>query len=98
MESTIPAHAADRRAEIICAVKKKGHSLRSLAIASGLHPKACNTAVFARHLGGEQAIAELLDRPLWELWPDRWQAPESPDATPHRIDNRRRPTPSTSEE
>lgn len=78
------------RLDIRAAIEKRGQTLTELAEAKGLHPAACRRAVVARHTPGERAIAEFIGVPLWELWPDRWQAPAAPGGQPVRIDNRRR--------
>lgn len=77
-------------ADIKAAVEKKGTNLRRLAREKGLNPAACSNALNARHLPGERAIAECINVPLWELWPDRWAPPAAEVDQPTRIDNRRR--------
>lgn len=77
-------------ADIKAAVEKKGTNLTQLARDKGLNPAACRNALTARNTPGERAIAECIGKPLWELWPDRWEAPAIEGDEPTRIDNRRR--------
>ncbi len=83
-------------ADITAAIKKAGTNPTALARAKGIHPAACRRALAARNTPGEKAIAELIGVPLWELWPDRWKAPEVEGDSPIRIDNRRRAPDKTS--
>lgn len=79
------------RSTIRAAIEKKGSNLKELALRAGLpNEKACQNAVFQRHIQGERVISQFLGVPLWELWPDRWRAPSTEGGDPHRIDNRRR--------
>ncbi|MBC7907017.1 MAG: helix-turn-helix domain-containing protein [Rhodospirillaceae bacterium] len=78
------------RAKIRAEVAMRGKTLKQLALDNDLHPAACQRAVAARNTPGERAIAAFLEVPLWELWPDRWTAPEVEGAPAIRIDNRRR--------
>jgi Ner family transcriptional regulator len=78
------------RGYIRAAIQEKGKTLKLLAEDNGLHPKACQRALAARNTPGERAISDFLRVPLWELWPDRWRAPEIDGGAATRIDNRRR--------
>lgn len=81
------------RADIKAAVEKAGTNLTALARDSGLIETACLHAIKARHRPGEHAIAALIKVPLWELWPDRWAKPATPDGEAIRLDGRRKLTP-----
>lgn len=63
-------HPADIRAE----VTKRGKTLTGLALENGLHSSACRAALIRSLPNAELAISRLLDVPLHELWPDRWDA------------------------
>lgn len=75
------------------AVEDKGETLTGLATKTpGLHPAACRRALHARNIPGETAISAFIGHPVWELWPERWNAPTEPGGQPTRIDNRRSDT------
>lgn len=76
------------RADIRAAIEKRGKTLTQLALDASLPAWACRHALHHRHIPGERAITKFLGVPLWELWPDRWRAPDHVGGDPERIDNR----------
>lgn len=60
--------------QIKCAVLLKGKTLASLSLKAGLCADACSKAIHVPFPAGEEAIAEFLDIPACELWPDRFNA------------------------
>jgi Ner family transcriptional regulator len=72
-------------AEVICAVRMKGESLASLGRKMRLSRKSLSWALTKPHIRANRAIAEFLDVPLNELWP-QWFDSEgkliSREATP----------------
>ena len=60
--------------QIKCAILLKGATLRSLSLKAGLCMEACSKAIHVPFPAGEEAIAEFLDIPACELWPDRFNA------------------------
>lgn len=61
-------------AEVICAVRLKGESLASLGRKMRLSRKSLSWALTKPHLRANRAIAEFLDVPLQELWPQWFDA------------------------
>jgi|GEM_PF-6796704 len=49
-----------------------GETLKSLALKNGLDESACRAALIRPLPKAEMAISRLLNVPLHELWPDRW--------------------------
>jgi Ner family transcriptional regulator len=63
-------------------IKRRGSNLTQLAIDAGLQASACRTALVRAFPAADQVIADYLDVPLHELWPDRYREDGS------RIDRR----------
>lgn len=61
------------RFSIIAAVQRKNSTLRHLSRINGLSMGACSAALFVAMPKANNAIAEFLDIPLHELWPN-WYA------------------------
>lgn len=49
-----------------------GKTLKGLALENGLDESACRAALIRPLPKAEMAISRLLDVPLHELWPNRW--------------------------
>lgn len=62
------------RADVVAALKKRGWSVRSLSIASGLAPSTLGTALQCPYLKGEQIIANAIGVSANEIWPSRYAA------------------------
>lgn len=62
------------RADVVAALKKRGWSVRSLSIASGLAPSILGTALQCPYLKGEQIIANAIGVSANEIWPSRYAA------------------------
>lgn len=84
-------------ADIVCALRKAGWSLRGLAIHHGYHP---NTLMRATHAArptpwpkGQKLIADALGVQPWEIWPSRYTADHEP--VDRRYNDPRKFTPST---
>jgi len=61
-------HAEDIKA----AVRKKGRSLKALALGNGLSESACRASLCRPQPAADKVIAEFLGVPLFKLWPDRY--------------------------
>jgi Ner family transcriptional regulator len=59
--------------DIKAAVRKKGITLKALAIAHGLEPTATKQALRRPHTKGERAIAAVLGVAPQLIWPDRYE-------------------------
>lgn len=60
------------REDIKAAIRKRGMTMNSLAIARGLPPSTVRNALSRPVLSGEVAISEFLGVNACVLWPDRW--------------------------
>jgi Ner family transcriptional regulator len=84
MDNTIkpkkPARQDWHRADIKCALAKKGWTLRQLA----LHHDYCghyfNMVFNHKHFNAQRIIAETIGVKPWDIWPSRYEA----DGTPLR--------------
>lgn len=61
-----------QRAEIICALRLTGTSMRGLSIASGLAPTTLNEALRKKWPKGERIIAAAIGVDASEIWPSRY--------------------------
>lgn len=61
-------HKEDIKAEI----RKRGETLTSLAIKNGLGSSCIRAAMVRPYTAAERVVAQFLNEPLHELWPDRW--------------------------
>ena len=53
-------------------IKMKGLSLADVAAMAGIGESTVRQALRKPSTAGEMAIAKVLDKPLYELWPERW--------------------------
>ena len=60
--------------DIIAEVRRRGTTLRQLALKYDLPAHACQHAVHWPYFEGEQVIAAFIDVPAPELWPERYNA------------------------
>jgi Ner family transcriptional regulator len=61
--------AGMHRADIVAAVKKTGTNLRQLALSHGFGASTLRAALYKPHPRAQRLIAETIDKPLHELWP-----------------------------
>lgn len=61
----------DRHA-IMAEIRRRGSSLRQIAVEAGLSPSACSKAFTQTFPAAEVAIAQFLGLTVQELWPDRY--------------------------
>ncbi|MFT4098795.1 MAG: helix-turn-helix domain-containing protein [Rhodoblastus sp.] len=54
-------------------LSRRGLTLTGLAIAAGIEPSACRTALLRPNSDGEKAIAKALGQMPETLWPDRYR-------------------------
>ncbi|MBV1702588.1 MAG: helix-turn-helix domain-containing protein [Hyphomicrobiales bacterium] len=69
-----PWHPAD----IMSAIKKKGATLSSLAIAAGVQKQVVSTAMYRPYARGERIIADFLGIHPSVIWPDRYSLAGTP--------------------
>lgn len=60
--------------EIKAAIARKGYSLTALAKSYGIPAQTVRNALDKPSKSGELVIAKFLDKPLHELFPERWTA------------------------
>lgn len=63
------------RHEIMAEVRRRGTTLKAVALNAGLAKDGCSVALIRPFPAAEAAIAEFLNVPAAELWPDRYPAP-----------------------
>lgn len=63
-------HREDIKAE----VRKRGTTLKQLALDGGLSESACRKALDVPSPLAEALIARCLDKPLHKIWPNRYDA------------------------
>lgn len=59
-------------ADILAALKKRGHSLAGLSVANGYHPTAAGKALKRPWPALEALVANALDRSPASIWPSRY--------------------------
>jgi len=64
----------DRHA-IKAEVHRRETTLTAIAIAAGLDPSACRSALSRRHIAGERALADFLGFAPEKIWPERYAKP-----------------------
>lgn len=89
-------------ADVVCALRKAGWSLRKLSAHHGFHPGSLQVAAYAGHWpAGERLIAAALGLTAQEIWPARYAeraAKRAARAAPrgdHLKGSRRRANPQT---
>jgi Ner family transcriptional regulator len=59
-------------ADVLAALKKRGHSLARLSLANGYHPRAAGKALKQPWPAMEQIVAAALDLTPQTIWPSRY--------------------------
>lgn len=59
-------------ADIVAALRKKGHSLRQLSKNNGYSPTTISRAMVGRSIKAEQLIAEAIGVEAMAIWPSRY--------------------------
>ncbi len=68
-----PPHSADwHPADILAALKKRGHSLAGLSVANGYHPTAAGKALKQPWPAMELLLANTLGVTPQTIWPSRY--------------------------
>jgi Ner family transcriptional regulator len=65
-------------ADVLAALKKRGHSLAGLSVTNGYHPTAAGKALKQPWPAMEQIIAAALALAPQEIWPSRYDDRGSP--------------------
>lgn len=61
-------------ADVLAALKKRGHSLSGLSAAHGYHPTAAGKALKRSWPAVEALIAAAIGIPPQQIWPSRYQS------------------------
>jgi Ner family transcriptional regulator len=65
-------------ADVLAALKKRGHSLAGLSVANGYHPTAAGKALKRPWPAMEMIVATALALTPQEIWPSRYDDEGSP--------------------
>jgi Ner family transcriptional regulator len=65
-------------ADILAALKKRGHSLAGLSVANGYHPTAAGKALKQPWPAMERLLAAAIGMAPQEIWPSRYGRDGSP--------------------
>lgn len=65
-------------ADVLAALKKRGHSLAGLSVANGYHPTAAGKALKQAWPAMERLVAAAIGVPPQEIWPTRYDADGAP--------------------
>jgi Ner family transcriptional regulator len=72
-EGNTPSSPEDwHPADVLAALKKRGHSLSGLSVANGYHPTAAGKALRQSWPAVEKIIADALELTPQEIWPTRY--------------------------
>lgn len=73
------AAAADwHPADVLAALKKRGHSLAGLSVANGYHPTAAGKALKQPWPAVERIVADALGTEPHTIWPSRYDGEGQP--------------------
>ena len=65
-------------ADVLAALKKRGHNLAGLSVANGYHPTAAGKALKQQWPAMERLVAEAIGVPPQAIWPSRYVSDGSP--------------------
>jgi Ner family transcriptional regulator len=71
-------------ADVLAALKKRGHSLAGLSIANGYHPTAAGKALRQPWPAMERLLAAAIGMAPQEIWPSRYGHDGSPKSRARR--------------
>jgi Ner family transcriptional regulator len=78
-ESKAPLEPQDwHPADILAALKKRGHTLAGLSVANGYHPNAAGKALKMPWPAVEQLVAAALGLSPQAIWPSRYDSDNMP--------------------
>ncbi len=65
-------------ADVLAALKKRGHNLAGLSVANGYHPTAAGKALKQQWPAMERLVAQAIGLPPPAIWPSRYHNDGSP--------------------
>ncbi|MEJ0020934.1 MAG: helix-turn-helix transcriptional regulator [Acetobacteraceae bacterium] len=77
-ESNLPDGDDWHPADVLAALKKRGHSLAGLSVANGYHPTAAGKALKQPWPAIERLLADAIGVRPQEIWPSRYDAEGNP--------------------
>ena len=73
-----PSAADWHPADVLAALKKRGHSLAGLSVANGYHPTAAGKALKQPWPAMERLVAGAIGVAPQEIWPSRYDSEGNP--------------------
>ena len=73
-ESNLPLRGDWHPADVLAALKKRGHSLAGLSVANGYHPTAAGKALKQPWPAMERLLADAIGVAPQEIWPSRYDS------------------------
>jgi Ner family transcriptional regulator len=73
-----PGSADWHPADVLAALKKRGHNLAGLSVANGYHPTAAGKALRQPWPAIERLIATAIGVPPQQIWPSRYDSEGNP--------------------
>ena len=77
-ESNPPSSEDWHPADVLAALKKRGHSLAGLSVANGYHPTAAGKALKQAWPAVERMVADALGLQPQVIWPSRYDSEGQP--------------------
>jgi Ner family transcriptional regulator len=77
-QSDPPAANDWHPADVLAALKKRGHNLARLSVANGYHPTAAGKALKQQWPAMERLVAEAIGLSPQAIWPSRYDGDGSP--------------------
>ena len=77
-ESNSPVPSDWHPADVLAALKKRGHSLSGLSVANGYHPTAAGKALKQPWPAIERLLAEAIGVVPQVIWPSRYDSEGNP--------------------
>jgi len=78
IESDVPARSDWHPADVLAALKKRGHSLAGLSVANDYHPTAAGKALKQPWPAIERLLAQAIGLTPQEIWPSRYDSEGNP--------------------
>ena len=77
-EGNVPVAADWHPADVLAALKKRGHTLAGLSVTNGYHPTAAGKALKQSWPALERLLADAIGLPPQQIWPSRYDSEGNP--------------------
>jgi Ner family transcriptional regulator len=77
-EGNVPVAADWHPADVLAALKKRGHTLAGLSVTNGYHPTAAGKALKQSWPALERLLADAIGVPQQQIWPSRYDSAGNP--------------------